>query len=129
MATTLVKSYLHACKITKRNPKNIPNFSKQSEKYKKRHTALHMLEIIYEAQNILDKFEPDYSKVDQDKWFVVFRHNGLKGKRAGFGFYFTTFGWADTHSTGGPRLVVFSDDRATDMGKKFEKLHNQYLSN
>ncbi len=116
--STKVKSYLHACKILKRTPK-IP------KSYPERFIALHMLEMIYEATNFLNnKWKVNFLDTNQQKWFVWLRHNGLKGKRAGFVFHHTYFNCTVTGTSLGSRLFVSSDEEATYLAKKFPKLHS-----
>jgi hypothetical protein len=128
---TDITGYLMACKILKRNPKNLPNVSKLPPRYKKHLIALIKLETIAEAINFINnKWLPDYSaNNNQEKWFAILRHNGLKGKRAGFGFYGTDYGWTASTAIGGTRLTFSSDAEAIFFGsnKNFVKLHNDML--
>lgn len=87
-------------------------------------SALNELFTIAEAWNKADNFVPDFSNRNQYKWFPWFVYNS---DTAGFV-------WANTHTTAtyananvGSRLCFKSEERATQFGKQFIDLWNDFL--
>lgn len=86
--------------------------------------ALEKLIVIAEAWNKQDGFVPDFSNRNQYKYFPRFAYND---KAAGFVYANTTNAAADTIAYFGSRLCFKSEERATQFGKQFIDLWNDFL--
>lgn len=83
--------------------------------------ALNKLFTIARAWNEADEFEPDFSDLNQDKWFPWFKY---KKDIAGFVFAGTDYTAMYTNVGIGSRLCFKSSARAAQFGKQFEDLYN-----
>lgn len=128
-----VTSYLTACKVLKRNPKNVP-IVKHLPKDEQASTIAHFeLMIIAEAINYLanggKKWIADYSNYDQEKWVPRFYMDSNKKSVSGFSFGYADYGnvssWSNTIVGG--RLSYLSSDAATWAGIKFLKKYRCYM--
>lgn len=86
--------------------------------------ALSKLFMIAEAWNKLDGFVPDFSDVNQTKYFPWFEYS-----KDTAGFVCPNANWAAAHVSAyvGSRLCFATRERAADFGKKFESLYNDFL--
>ena len=86
--------------------------------------ALEKLIVIAEAWNKQDGFVPDYSNSNQYKWFPWFRYSD---DAAGFVCAYSSNTATTTTATIGSRLCFKSEERATEFGKQFIDLWNDFL--
>lgn len=86
--------------------------------------ALSKLFTIAEAWNKEERFVPDFSNENQDKYFPWFEYSKVAA-----GFVCTYAQWAETSMGAyvGSRLCFATRERAFDFGKKFESLYNDFL--
>lgn len=84
--------------------------------------ALNKLFTIAQAWNKEDGFEPDFSDLNQDKWFPWFKY---KKDIAGFVFAGTDYTPMYTNVHFGSRLCFKTSERAEQFGKKFANLFNK----
>lgn len=84
--------------------------------------ALNELFTIAEAWNKEDGFEPDFSDLNQDKWFPWFKY---KKDIAGFVFAGTDYTPMYTNVSMGSRLCFKTPERAEQFGKQFAELYNK----
>lgn len=84
--------------------------------------ALNKLFTIAQAWNEADEFEPDFSDLNQDKWFPWFKY---KKDIAGFVFAGTGYTAMYTNVGIGSRLCFESSVRAAQFGKQFGNLFNK----
>lgn len=84
--------------------------------------ALNELFTIAEAWNKEDGFVPDFSDLNQDKWFPWFKY---KKDIAGFVYAYTYNAPARAGAYLGSRLCFKTLERATQFGKQFENLYNK----
>lgn len=84
--------------------------------------ALNELFTIAEAWNCEDKFIPDFSNWEQDKWFPWFVYN-----KDAAGFVYATTTNSPTHGDAsfGTRLCFKTPKRAAQFGKQFADLYNK----
>ncbi|MEG1495451.1 MAG: hypothetical protein RR406_04065 [Bacilli bacterium] len=94
-----------------------------ADKHIKAMMAMYQLITIAEAWNKADEFVPDFDNANQYKWFPWFKKQGTTG-----------FVDAHTHMTAtnataaiGSRLCFKSAERATQFGKQFIDLWNDFL--
>ena len=128
---------LHGCpntsfSIVQKNPNNLTMLKMLSEfvleanpHHVKALIALNKLLTIAEALNKADKFVPDFSDRNQWKWFPWFTYSD--GAAAGF-VCASARGTASIAYAGcGSRLCFKSEERATQFGKQFIDLWNEFL--
>ena len=84
--------------------------------------ALNKLFTIAQAWNKADEFEPDFSDLNQDKWFPWFKY---KKDIAGFVFAGTDYTPMYTNVHFGSRLCFKTSERAEQFGKQFAHLYNK----
>lgn len=84
--------------------------------------ALNELFTIAQAWNEADEFEPDFSDLNQDKWFPWFKY---KKDIAGFVFAGTDYTPMYTNVHFGSRLCFKTSERAEQFGKQFANLFNK----
>ena len=84
--------------------------------------ALNELFTIAEAWNKEDKFVPDFSDWNQDKWFPWFRYDE---DAAGFVYAYTDYAPANAGAAFGSRLCFKSSARGAQFGKQFADLYNK----
>ena len=84
--------------------------------------ALNKLFTIAQAWNKEDGFVPDFSDLEQDKWFPWFVYDK---DDAGFVYAYTVNAPALAHAYFGSRLCFKSSERATQFGKQFADLYNK----
>lgn len=84
--------------------------------------ALNELFTIAEAWNKEDKFVPDFSDWNQDRWFPWFRYGE---DAAGFVYAYTDHAPANAGAAFGSRLCFKTHIRAEQFGKQFEDLYNK----
>lgn len=84
--------------------------------------ALNELFTIAQAWNKEDGFVPDFSNLEQNKWFPWFEYNENVAK-----FVYTTTGNTPTtgHTLIGSRLCFKTSERAAQFGKQFTDLFNK----
>ena len=84
--------------------------------------ALNELFTIAQAWNKEDGFVPDFSDLEEDKWFPLFRYDK---DAAGFVYDYTNYTptYAATHL--GSRLCFKTYERAEQFGKQFAELYNK----
>lgn len=83
--------------------------------------ALNKLFTIAEAWNKEDRFVPDFSDCNQDKWFPWFKYDK---DAAGFVCASTDYTPTAAYATFGSRLCFKTSERAAQFGKQFEDLYN-----
>ena len=93
------------------------------EHHAKALNALNKLFTIAEAWNKADGFIPDFDNTNQYKWFPWFRKQGT----AGFVYAYTNYTATAAHAHFGSRLCFKSEERATQFGKQFIDLWNDFL--
>lgn len=84
--------------------------------------ALNELFTIAEAWNKEDKFVPDFSDWNQDRWFPWFRYDE---DAAGFVYAYTDYAPANAGAAFGSRLCFKSSARGAQFGKQFADLYNK----
>ena len=84
--------------------------------------ALNELFTIAQAWNKEDGFVPDFSDLNQDKWFPWFRYDK---DAAGFVCAYTSYSPSSAHASVGSRLCFKSSARAAQFGKQFVHLYNK----
>lgn len=84
--------------------------------------ALNKLFTIAEAWNKEDGFVPDFSDLNQGKWFPWFKYDK---DAAEFVFADTNDGPTPAYAYFGSRLYFKSLERATQFGKQFAELYNK----
>lgn len=84
--------------------------------------ALNELFTIAEAWNKEDGFVPDFSDLNQGKWFPWFKYD-----KDAAGFVFASTAYTPTHAeaTIGSRLCFKTSARAAQFGKQFVDLYNK----
>ena len=121
---TLVDSYAAATrylgyktdkdvKLTGINPKNARAL-----------LALNILVTIADAWNKADGFVPDFSNLNQDKWFPWFRYSN---NASGFVYVYSHHVTAIPLANFGPRLCFKTEERARQFGEQFIDLWNDLL--
>lgn len=127
---------LHGCpntafKVVQRNPNDLTMLSMLSEfclnanpHHVKALIALNKLLTIAEAWNKVDKFVPDFSNPNQYKWFPWFKYSD---DAAGFVSAYTANTASNASAYFGSRLCFKSEERATQFGKQFIDLWNEFL--
>lgn len=105
------KSKLAASLMNDINPKHIEVLD-----------ALNKLFTIAEAWNKEDGFVPDFSDLNQGKWFPWFKYD-----KDAAGFVFASTAYTPTHAeaTIGSRLCFKTSARAAQFGKQFVDLYNK----
>lgn len=84
--------------------------------------ALNKLFTIAEAWNKEDRFVPDFSDCNQDKWFPWFKYDK---DAAGFVCASTDYTPTAAYATFGSRLCFKTSERAAQFGKQFADLYNK----
>ena len=84
--------------------------------------ALNELFTIAEAWNKEDKFVPDFSDWNQDRWFPWFRYDE---DAAGFVYAYTDHAPANAGAAFGSRLCFKTSERAEQFGRQFANLYNK----
>ena len=84
--------------------------------------ALNELFTIAEAWNKADGFVPDFSDLDQVKWYPWFRYNK---NTAVFVYVNAVSTRASVDAAFGPRLCFKTSERAAQFGKQFADLYNK----
>lgn len=84
--------------------------------------ALNELFTIAEAWNKEDDFVPDFSDLDQVKWYPWFRYNK---NTAEFVYVNAVSTRASVDAAFGPRLCFKTSERAAQFGKQFADLYNK----
>lgn len=84
--------------------------------------AFNELFTIAQAWNKEDGFVPDFSDLNQDKWFPWFKYNK---DDAGFVYAGTYITASATYASIGSRLCFKSSARAAQFGKQFVDLYNK----
>ena len=87
--------------------------------------ALNKLFTIAEAWNKEDEFVPDFSDLNQDKWFSWFKY---KKDIAGFVFAGTDYTPMYTNANISSRLCFKTSERAEQFGKQFIDIYNEIFS-
>ena len=84
--------------------------------------ALNKLFTIAQAWNKEDGFVPDFSNLEQDKWFPWFKYD-----KDTAGFVFTSAHYSSSHATAyfGARLCFKTPKRAAQFGRQFISLYNE----
>lgn len=84
--------------------------------------ALNQLFTLAEAWNKEDGFVPDFSDLNQGKWFPWFKYD-----KDAAGFVFASTAYTPTHAeaTIGSRLCFKTSARAAQFGKQFVDLYNK----
>ena len=84
--------------------------------------ALNKLFTIAQAWNKEDEFVPDFSDLNQDKWFPLFKY---KKDIAGFVFAGTDYTPMYTNANINSRLCFKTSKRAEQFGKQFIDIYNE----
>lgn len=84
--------------------------------------ALNKLFTLAEAWNKEDRFVPDFSDCNQDKWFPWFKYDE---DAAGFVYSATNNATTHAYAASGSRLCFKSSVRAAQFGKQFADLYNK----
>ena len=104
-------------------PEHVPKFvSDINPKHIEALIALNKLFTIAEAWNKEDGFVPDFSDLNQGKWFPWFKYDK---DAAEFVFADTNDGPTPAYAYFGSRLYFKSLERATQFGKQFAELYNK----
>lgn len=86
--------------------------------------ALNKLFTIAQAWNKADEFVPDFSNLNQEKWFPWFIHNSdAEGFVFGYEVYSSTYAYAHF----GSRICFKTPSRARQFGEQFIDLWNDVL--
>ncbi|MEG2151131.1 MAG: hypothetical protein RRY36_07940 [Bacteroidaceae bacterium] len=93
-----------------------------AKKHEKAMAAMHKLITIAEAWNKVDEFVPDYGNTNQYKWFPWFIYSDDAA-----GFVPTDTKASVTAAPVGSRLCFKTEERATQFGKQFIDLWNDFL--
>lgn len=101
---------------------DLPDVSKISKRHSGYIQASYMLAIINEAWNKVDQFTPDYSNLNQRKWYPYFVH-----KPSAFAFDLSLCASEYSSTGSGSRLCFKSEERAGQFGKQFIDLYNTIL--
>lgn len=83
--------------------------------------ALNELFTIAEAWNKEDGFVPDFSDLEQDKWYPWFKYDN---DATGFVYAGTAYTPTTAYAPFGARLCFKSSERAAQFGKQFADLYN-----
>lgn len=94
-----------------------------ADKHAKAMMAIYQLITIAEAWNKADGFVPDFDNTNQYKWFPWFKKQGA----AGFVYAYTNYTASFAHAHFGSQLCFKSEERATQFGKQFIDLWNDFL--
>ena len=122
-----VPNFKAACKITGDDPNKLPDTSWMPEARAKSVLAHYQLDIIATAQNkgcMPDgsDFVPDFSKINQFKWFPIIWYNPSLRR-----FVYTYAYSAGTDAHLGARLATNTAEKADYIGKNFNKEWNEFL--
>ena len=98
--------------------------SEVNPKHIKALIAYNRLCTIAQAWNKADDFTPDFSNMNQAKWFPWFVYSD---DAAGFVFAYTNFTATYAHAYFGSRLCFMTHERAEQFGKQFIELWNDVL--
>jgi hypothetical protein len=122
MKKELIKSFERACEVTGDNATKLPDVSWMPENRGKAMIATYKMEIIEKAQNMLDKFVPDYSKNNQRKWYPW--HEWVASRSA----FVYTFAHCTITGTGlGSRFCFIDSETAEFMGTQHADLYNDMM--
>lgn len=113
-----VKTYDGACRLLKINPKNLPVVSNLPNRHQQQIIANYKLSIIAQALN--EGWTPDWTNIDEYKYYNWFNHSAS-------GFSFATTGYDFAIATVGSRFCFKSKELAEYFGKKFIELHKEHL--
>ena len=95
-----------------------------AKNHRKALIALEKLIVIAEAWNKQDGFVPDYSNIDQWKYYPWFKYDH---HTAGFVSAATSSTATTTSASLGSRLCFISEERAKQFGEQFIGLWNDFL--
>ena len=93
-----------------------------NEKHIEALVALNELFTIAEAWNKADGFEPDFSDLEQFRWFPWFKYDK---DAAGLVYMFACDNRAYANASFGSRLCFKTRERAEQFGKQFAELYNK----
>ena len=102
----------------------IAYLGEDAKNHQKALLALRKLIVIAEAWNKQDGFVPDFSNSDQCKYYSWFKYDH---HAAGFVYAATNHAATGTYAYVGSRLCFKSEERATQFGKQFIGLWNDFL--
>ena len=120
-----IKSFSDACKALGISEENLPEVSMLPEKHQKSITAFYKLMIIIEAIN--NGWTPDWSNVNQWKYYAWFEVKATKKNPSGSGFSSSGYFYSRYSTTVGSRLCVDSSEKAMYLGEQFADLYKDYL--
>lgn len=119
-----VKDFETALAMLERKDDDLQIIHNATHPHAKALRSLVKLVTIAEAWNKADKFVPDFSDRNQWKWFPWFTYSD---DAAGFVFAAADYTATYTCASFGSRLCFKSEERATQFGKQFIDLWNEFL--
>jgi len=122
---TKIKTFEAACKSLGLNPKSLPDVSKLPVKHRKALIAHYKLITITEAIN--EGWQPDWSNLNEWKYYAWFFIKADKKRPSGFGFSYTGYAYTYAGTHVGSRLCFKSSELAKYAAKTFAKLYQEYL--
>lgn len=122
-----VKTWEAAFKLKGLDPKKLPDVSMLPEGYRKSVVAQFILIVVAEALN--GDWVPDYTDIDQYKYFPWFRVKADSKRPSGFGLSCHDCGRWDTGTVCGVRLCYKDSATAEYAGKTFIKLYEDLYLN
>jgi hypothetical protein len=118
----LIQSFEHACEIMGEDPSRLPDVAWMPETRGNAFLADYKLMIITKAQNILDKFVPDYGNRTQWKYSPWFE---WVASRSAFVSADTTY--TNTGTALGSRFCFVDTKTARHIGETFIDLYNDVM--
>ena len=115
-----IKTFADACTKLALDPSKRPDVSMIPEEFGKSILAAYKLMIIYKAIN--DGWVPDWNNRDQYKYFPWY---GVLS--SGFGFSYSDYSYASTHSDVGSRLCTDTSEKAMYVAEQFKAEYQEYL--
>lgn len=119
----LIQSFEEGCAITGDDATKLPDVSWMPELRGKAIVASYKMSVISKAQNIIDKFVPDYSNARQYKWYPWLI---WVASRSAFVFQGTIYSFTLTNL--GSRFCFIDTNTAEFMGKHYEDLYNDIMA-
>jgi len=118
-----IKTFEGACKALKIKP-TLPDYSAIPEKHRKALLAHYKLIIITQALN--EGWEPNWSDINEYKYFPWFEVKATKAKPSGVGFSYSCYGAWRTLTYCGSRLCFKNRELVMYAIEQFKKLYVEY---
>lgn len=119
-----IKTFEDACKALNIDTE-LPQVSMLPEKHQKSIIAFYMLTTVIEAVN--DGWAPDWSDIEQPKYFAYFGIEADEEHPAGSGFSDSYSCYYYDISVVGSRLCLKDRDRVNYVNQQFEQLYKDYF--